>query len=153
MIINVGLQTHGFVMHNREHVQFEKTCYQKHATKTTNLSRNHNGTPEDRIGANKFPSLTNRWWILSVGTRGLFKFRCHTCWCLKFESSFCEWWFSLQTFVRVQQSLSVDGVLKVVETVTLCNVQKGDREYTHAQIQMPHVLVSKIRIVILWMVI
>jgi hypothetical protein len=48
---------------------------------------------------------------------------------------------SLRTSVRVQQSLSVDGVMKVVETVALYDIQKRDREYTHAQTQMPHVLV------------
>ncbi len=138
MIINVGPQTHGFVMHNREQVQFEKNMLPK--LRICLGTTTDNGTPEDRVGANKFPPLTNRWWILSVGL-GLFKFRCHTYWCLKFESSFCGWCFKLRTSVRVQQSLSVDGILKVLETVTLCNVQKGDREYTHAQIQMPHVLV------------
>ena len=30
MIINVGPQTHSFVMHKREHVQFEKTCHQNY---------------------------------------------------------------------------------------------------------------------------
>jgi hypothetical protein len=41
-LIKVGPQTHSFVMHKREHVQFEKNA--------TKNSKNDNGALEDSIG-------------------------------------------------------------------------------------------------------
>jgi hypothetical protein len=57
MILNVGPQTHSFLMHKREHVQFEKTCHQNYESV--------------RIGANKFHQP-------QTGGVGLFRAITHT---------------------------------------------------------------------------